>query len=298
MRYVFSVWLTIIVFLISCSNGRDTCDYYMKEENLIKNKKHEKLFDKEEYNKAIAEVKKIIKSDSNNYVAINYLGAYKYELCKKDECSPIELKEVYGLYKKSIEICYEYRIGHFNLIEVLSELQNTKYKNDQELIQSLEFYNSKYKKRSNLLTKGGQAMFRFGKIDKALNYLNEALRIDSTEAMAYIYKGKCNNSRRKWRSAIDELNKGLALDSLSLGFHERAYAKYKLRDLKGAEIDYRQAISLFNERFESYSGLGQIEVKRGNIDLACQYFTKAKEIAAEHGENVELWLREYCLNSK
>ena len=80
---------------------------------------------------------------------------------------PEELKEVYDLYKKSIELCNDFRIGYFNTIEVLAEMSKTKYGNDHEIVKYLEFYNSKWGKRSNLLAKGGEAKFRLGKIEES-----------------------------------------------------------------------------------------------------------------------------------
>lgn len=278
---------------IGCADELDTCEKYIQKKYLDANLEHEKLFNKGKLEEAIAVVEDFIEKDSNNYVAINYLGAYKYSLCKKRGCTLEELKEVYDLYKKSIELCKDYRIGIFNTIEVLAELSKTKYENDHEIIEYLEFYNSKWKKRSNLLTKGGEAKFRLGEIEESLKYLNEAIELDSSEAMAYIFKGKCFINRKEWNKAMESLNIGLSIDSLSLGFHERGYVNKEMGNVDAAIQDYQTAISLYDERFESYVGLGQIEINRKNVNLACQYFKKAEELKGD-SETVKKWLNKYC----
>jgi tetratricopeptide (TPR) repeat protein len=293
MKIAKFIWLIVIVASIGCKGELDTCKKYFQKKYLIANLEHEKLFDEDKLEEAIATVEKFIERDSNNYVAINYIGAYKYSLCKRKGCTLEELKEVYDLYKESIELCNDYRIGYFNIIEILAEMSKTKYENDYEIVEYLEYYNSKWKKRSNLLTKGGEAKFRLGEIEESLNYLNEAIELDSSEAMAYIFKGKCFTSRKEWNKAMESLNIGLSIDSLSLGFHERGYVNKEMGNIDEAIQDYQMAISIYDERFESYVGLGQIEINRNNVDLACQYFKKAEELK-ENSETVKKWLNKYC----
>ena len=214
-------------------------------------------------------------------------------MCQRSECSVEQLKEVYDLYKKSIEICGDFRIGYFNIVEVLSEMSKTKYENDDEIVKYVEFYNSTWKKRSDLLTKGGAALYRLGRIEESLNYFNEAIALDSTEASAYIFKGKCFADRKEWDKAMAFFNSGLSLDSLSWGFHERGCVNQELGHIEDAIQDYQTAISLYDKHFESYIGLGRIEINRNNVALACQYFQKAKELEREN-EIARLWIDKYC----
>ncbi len=291
------IWIIIVTTSIGCSENLEVCQKYLKTDYVNSNIEHEKLFDKGNEVEAISIVEEMVRKDLNNYIAINYLGFYKYRLCQKVECSVEELKEVYDLNKQSLELCDNFRIGYFNTIIVLAELQNTVHQNDHEIIEYLELYNSRYKKRSNLMTKGGQTMFRLGRIEQSMQYLNEAIELDSTEAMAYIFKGKCYTSQKEWKKAMEYLNHGLSLDSLSLGFHERGYVNNELGNIDEAIRDYNTAISLYDERFESYLGLGQIEINRKNVNLACQYFRKAEELKPE-SKSVILWLNKYCKEIK
>ena len=293
MKIIKFICLVVIATTIGCVDELDSCKKYLQKKYLDSNLVHEKLFDEGKVEEAIKRVKELIKKDSNNYIAINYLGVYKYSLCQKDDCSPEQLKEIYDLSKESIRLCQNYRIGYFNTIEILAELQNTKYRNDSEIVDYLEFYNTKWKKRSNLLTKGGEAKYRLGEIEESLKYLNEAILLDSSAAMAYIFKGKCFTSKRDWENALKFINIGISIDSLSLGFHERGYVNKEMRNFDAAIKDYQTAISIYEERFESYIGLGQIEVIRENVDLACQFFKKAEELK-EDSEKVKKWLIEYC----
>ena len=289
------IWLIIFSISIGCSKDVDVCQKYFQKEYVDLSAKNENLFKEGKVEEAISFAEGILKADSTNYVATCNLGTFKFELCPEKECSIEQLKEVYDLYKKTIELCQSYRIGYFNTIEILSEMAHTKYENDQELIDYLKFYNSKWEKRSNLMTKGGEAMYRLGRIEEALNYLNEAIELDSTEAMAYIFKGKCFTSKNEWGKAMESLNMGLSIDSLSLGFHERAYVNEELGYIEEAIDDYKTAISLYKNRWESYVGIGAIEVKRNNLNLACQYFQEAKGLIGAN-ETVDKWIEKYCQN--
>jgi tetratricopeptide (TPR) repeat protein len=288
------IWIIIFSTSFGCSKDVDICQKYFQKEYVDLSVKNENLFEEGKIEEAYTFAKEILKVDSNNYVATCNLGAFKYELlCRENECSTKQLKEVYDLYKKSIELCQNYRTGYFNTIEVLAEMANTKYENDREIIDYLEFYNSKWKKRSNLLTIGGEAMFRLGKINGAQRYLDEAIELDPNEAMAYIFKGKCYTSKKEWGKAIESLNIGLSIDSLSLGFHERGYVNNKLGNIDEAIKDYQTAISLYKNRWESYVGIGIIEVNRNKLILACQYFEEAKGLEGAN-ETVDTWIEKYC----
>lgn len=291
------IYLILIIILFGCSNESDICKKYLEQGYLEVNIEHENLYKQGKLEDAISMVEELISRDSNDYISINYLGAYKYSLCQKNECEENELKEVYDLYKKSIELCDNYRLGYFNIIEVLAEMQSTKFEDDKKLIEYLELYNSRYKKRSNLMTKGGEAMFRLGKLEESLKYLNEAIKLDSTEAMAYIFKGKCYSKKKEWEEAIKNIDKGLSLDSLSLGFHERGFANKEIGNIEEAIEDYTTAILLYKKRYESYIGLGEIEVNRSNVNLACQYFNEAKKL--KPGDRVvNVWLDKNCNEDK
>lgn len=284
----------VIVILTGCRDD-DTriCAKYFQQKYLDANIEHHNLFKSGNHQDAIKVVSEIIENDPNNFIAINYLASYKYLLCKEYPCTPEQLKEVYDLNKRSIELCPYYGRGYHNTIETLAELSKTEYENDTELIELLEIYNSKGKKKSNLLTKGGEAMFRLGNIDKSLDYLNEAIALNSSEAMAYIFKAKCYSSKKEWDKSMNFLNIGLSLDSLSLGFHERGYVNKQLGNIEEAVNDYKIAISLYPDRVESFIGIGVIEVDRGNLEAACKWFREGRGLEGDN-ETIDFLIQKHC----
>lgn len=292
-QVILIICLILFTALIGCKKDVNICKKYLQKKYTNVNVEHERLYNEGKIDEAISMAEASIKKDSNNYIAISYLAVYKYAKCQKSTCSLKEWKEIYDLNKKSIGLCSNFRKGYFNIIEVLSDLSFTKYQNDHEIIEYLELYNSRFKKESNLLTVGGEAMFRLGKIEESLKYLNEAIDLDSTAAMAYVFKGKCFISLEELDKALEFLNQGLQYDSLSLGFHERGYVNHKLGNVKEAIQDYDTAIILFDERFESFIGLGQIEIDRKNFDAACHYFYHAEELEDET-KRAQVWLDKYC----
>lgn len=285
--------LVFLGIISACSNKPDICKKYLQKEYTDANLKHDKIFFEGKKSEAIAMVEEMLKKDPENHVAISYLGYYKLMQYNKNEC-PLEVsKEVYDLYKKSLEICETNRISIFNTIQILAEMQSTPYQNDAEIITLLWRYNSLYEKRSALLTIGGQAAFRLGRLDESLQYLNESLALDSTDALAYVFKGKYYSAKAEWRKALQLFNTSLALDSTSLGFHERGTANMKLGNTMEAINDFNTAISLSHDRWESYLGLGMIEVDRNNLDGACQFFYQAQRIEPSN-ITVNAWVDEYC----
>lgn len=282
------LFFSTIVMVIGCAPKPDICKQYLQKQYVDANIQYEKLYKEGRLEEALQMFEQAVKQDTNNYIAINYLGAYKYALCQKTGYKKTELLEVYDLYQKSINICNDFRIGHFNLIQVQSDLQY-----DEELLEHLEYYHSKYPKRSNLLRHGGESLFRLGRIEASLQYLNEAILMDSTDAMAYVFKAKCLISQKKMKEAMAELNHGLSLDSVSLGYHERGHLYHELGNIDAAINDFNTAIRLYPERFESYIGLGMIEVERKNYKLACNYFHQAKVVYPEN-HVADSWILKYC----
>jgi tetratricopeptide (TPR) repeat protein len=279
--------------MISCSTDSSICKLYLQKKYIDANLIHEKLFDEGKVQEAILNVESLIQKDSNNYIALSYLGSYLFEQYKQKEGSLETLKQCYNLNKKSVTLCEDFRVGYHNLIEVLSQLQNTKYQNDTEIIHYLEYYNSRFKKKSNLLVAGGQAMFRLGKINESIKYLNEAVELDSLNSMAFLFIGKCYSSQKKWDKAMMAVQSSLELDSTSLGFHERGMILKELGKVDEAIVDFNTAISLYEDRWESYVALGSIEVDNNNIQSACNYFRKAKELNGSK-EVVDVWINTYC----
>jgi tetratricopeptide (TPR) repeat protein len=283
----------IAVAFSGCSSKEDICRRYLDEKYSLINAEHEQLYKEGNISEAISLVKEEIKRDSNNYVAIGYLSSYQYVLCQHAGCSAEELKEVYELIKKALVLCDDYPLGYFNIIQVLSDMSATKYKNDPKLLEYLEMYNSRYPKNSKVMSAGGIALYRLGRIEEAHQYLNEAISLDLKETIAYIYKAKCYIEQNELENAMKYLNLGLSSDSISLGFHDRGFLHKNLGNTEAAIRDFQTAIYIDKNRFESYILLGQIEAERKNFTAACQYFEEAKAIRPDDNP-ADLLIGTYC----
>jgi len=284
---------SIAVAFSGCSGQEDICHRYLDEKHSRINAEHEHLYKEGNISEAVSFVKEEIKRDSNNYVAVSYLAAYQYFLCQQAGCSDEELKDVYELINQALALCNDYRLGYFNIIQVLSDMSATKYKNDPKLLEYLEMYNSRYPKNSKVMSAGGAAFYRLGRIEEAHQYLNEAISLDLNEAVAYIFKAKCYMEQNELENAMKYINLGLSIDSISLGFHDRGHLHYAAGDIDAAVRDFQTAIAIDSDRYESYVGLGQIELERNNDTAACRYFEMALKINPDD-KRTHLMMRIYC----
>ncbi len=85
-----------------------------------------------------------------------------------------------------------------------------------------------------------------GSYDAALHDFDAALRIEPNLAEAHVDRGAALLGKEQHAAAVDEINKGLALNPTEpeKAYFNRAVAKERQGDVKGAYFDYRKALEL------------------------------------------------------
>ena len=115
--------------------------------------------------------------------------------------------------------------------------------------------------------------------DKALEYLNETISLDSNYAEAYIVRGSVWHSKGNYDKAISDYDKAIELNP---GFADVYYFRGNIWHHKG---NYDRAISDFNKTIElnpgfalAYNNRGSVWYVKGNYNLAISDFNKAIEL--------------------
>ena len=108
-----------------------------------------------------------------------------------------------------------------------------------------------------------------------------------------------DNEAGEYKLAIEKLDKAIELNDVDGYFYfERGYAKDEIKDFKGAEEDFTEAIriAMADEQdliANGYYSRAYVRLDLGNKKGACEDWTRAAEMGRENArENLE----EYCKN--
>lgn len=87
---------------------------------------------------------------------------------------------------------------------------------------------------------------RIKDMDGAFADYNASIKMKPNIGEAYIDRGAAYIAIRRYKEALADLNKGIALgsSSLHLAYYDRAIVDEALGDIKGAYEDYKQALAL------------------------------------------------------
>ena len=113
--------------------------------------------------------------------------------------------------------------------------------------------------------------------NKAIDYYNRALTVDSLYLEVYFYRGFARVKTHDTSGALSDFSKLIKLDSgrTSLPFIFRAYLKASLSDNKGALEDCIQALKIDTILTWLYLDMGRCEYNLGDYKRAETYYTYA-----------------------
>ncbi len=115
--------------------------------------------------------------------------------------------------------------------------------------------------------------------DRALNYLNEAVRLDPKSADAHYNRGIAYDGLGKNQQAIKDYNQTLLLDPKHTEvYYKRGIAYRKLDKYQEAIENYSLAIRLDPNNAEAYNNQGLAFLTLGQFEIACTNFQKACEL--------------------
>ncbi len=120
-----------------------------------------------------------------------------------------------------------------------------------------------------------------GDLKKSESYVDDYIKETPNYGDYYFYKGKLLVSRQKYEEALVAFNKALEfvvdMDKFEIYLY-RGDAKQNSNQLLTAKEDFDRAMLLDNNNASVYNGLGVVNYKLGNFDVAKLHFDQAIKI--------------------
>ena len=116
-------------------------------------------------------------------------------------------------------------------------------------------------------------------LDKAINDLTTALRLEPNQYKAYRMRGLTRARLGDWAGLRDDCSLALQFQPTNAELHNlRGTACYRLKDYDGALASFEDAVRLDDSRPESYYNRGLARHRRGNLAEAAADFQQALKL--------------------
>ncbi|MCX5980421.1 MAG: tetratricopeptide repeat protein [Nostocales cyanobacterium LacPavin_0920_SED1_MAG_38_18] len=137
----------------------------------------------------------------------------------------------------------------------------------------------------------GVARYNLGDKQGAINYYNQALKINPNYALAYNNRGSARYDLGDKQGAIDDYNQALNIDpNYALAYYGRGIVRYNLGDKQGAIDDYNQALNIDPNYIHAYNNrviaLSDLQYKQGAINNSQKTLTVAPKYTLDHIKNI------------
>jgi len=111
---------------------------------------------------------------------------------------------------------------------------------------------------------------------RAIEYLNEAIRLKPDYAAAYRNRGVAYSNLKQYQSAIKDLDEAIRLKpDYAVAYNDRGVAYVFLKQYQSAIKDYDEAIRLKPNDVVMYVNRGRAYLRQGKNNLACNDLQKA-----------------------
>ena len=137
------------------------------------------------------------------------------------------------------------------------------------------------------VTKANEANF-----SGAISDFNLALLYKTNDPYAFYNRGLAFQSLNEFENAIEDYNTTIKLDStFAQAFSQRGIAKTMLKKYDEAISDFLKSIKLKPDEAMYHYNTGIIYLQTGELDEACKYLQKAKEMGYPNAESL---ITQYC----
>ena len=177
--------------------------------------------------------------------------------------------------KLKIQAAKEANESTWPYLAAMMYVQNKDYKKALEL-----YKEANHKDASPVIYRRiSDCYFELGEYDEALNNVNQAINMDSTDLSNIAKKANIYYEMGNAKAAISEWDKVLTLQpEYGFGYYRRGWFKELVGDMDGALEDLSMAIVLDSEDSYAYVSRGDVYLKQGKKDLAEADFKKVIEI--------------------
>jgi len=155
------------------------------------------------------------------------------------------------------------------------------YSQNKDFKKAIEFYKEANHKDASpvIYRRISDCHYELGEYDEALNNVNLAINMDSTDLSNIARKANIYYEMGNAKAAIAEWDKVLTLQpEYGYGYYRRGWFKELDGDLEGAVDDLSMSIVLDPEYSYAYVSRGDVYLKQGKKDLAEADFKKVIEI--------------------
>lgn len=263
----------MILFLFSCNTSNDCVG--IAKELFKENLENEEAYKNGKIDLAIRLASNVIQLNPNNFIAYSNRGVFNYkkQIIKK-QLSPEMKDSIYNDLYKSIRLCSEYEKAYKNIIQFAYDID------EFEIVEKYakQHYNI-FKPNNRILTMLGDALFSLKKFNEAIEYLDISLSNPPIDTSSYWVRGRCYREIGAPEKALNDFDTAIRLDSTQvLAFHERGVTYKELKKYGKAQDDYLQAIKLDSSRVETYFSMGSLCLDTGDPVLACLYYQKTLNV--------------------
>lgn len=151
------------------------------------------------------------------------------------------------------------------------------YENNENYKKALEYYEAAYKKEVDVLTakRIASCYDELGDFTSAINYLNEAIELDSTQYDLFQTRAEVYNNMGDKQAAIADMTRFIqAYPEYYGGYYQRGWFKDHAGDVEGALEDYEMTIALNPDYYYVYLNRGTLNLLQGNEKEAESDFKK------------------------
>lgn len=117
--------------------------------------------------------------------------------------------------------------------------------------------------------KRGDTLCQAGRLDGAIYFYSEAIRLDPHSASAYQKRGEAYLKQEAYQEAIADLTETIRLDPAAISaYRQRGFAYLRLADYREAIADLDVAIDRDGEAVDAYLGRAEAYLGQGRFDEA------------------------------
>lgn len=143
------------------------------------------------------------------------------------------------------------------------------------------------------------ALFELNRLSEAYADVAEALRLDPNFAAALEARARFLNYESQWQKAIIACSQAMGIDpDRPLAYYRRAFAKWGLGDLEGADSDYEKAITLDSKFASAHAEWAEVLAELKRFDEAHREIETAMKMEPEISGHARRLGRIYELESK
>ncbi|HEX9945836.1 MAG TPA: tetratricopeptide repeat protein [Thermoanaerobaculia bacterium] len=116
-------------------------------------------------------------------------------------------------------------------------------------------------------------------LERAEQKIDKALLLDPASASAYRYRAMCHLLRRQFKLAEADAKEAIRLDPASVeAYNDLAQIYHAAHDISRSIAAYEEALSIQPDSSAALTGLGGVQLRHGDPNIAASLLTKAADL--------------------